>query len=70
VKRLNGNNREREVDRLGHAEIAWQQCIHVPEDKAMNENVDHQHDVDVSHRELVVFVQRLQQVIPPDPGAC
>ena len=57
---LSGDNREGKVDGFRHSEVSGQETVHVPEDERMNENIDGKHNVDVCHRELVVFVHRLQ----------
>ena len=64
------DNREGEVDGLGHAEVAGKQCVEVPEDERVDDDVDAQHDVDVGHREPVVLVYRMPQVVPLYPSTC
>jgi len=64
------DNRERKVDGFGHAEVAGKKRVEVPEDQRVADDDEAQHHVDVGHRELVVFVHRMSNVLPLYTGTC
>ena len=63
-------DREGKVDGFRHAEVAGTKSVEIPEDERVYGDVDAQHDVDVGHRELVVVVDRMSQVVPLDADTC
>lgn len=58
-----------EVPGLGHAKLAWEDGLHVPGHQAIEHRVQQQHSQHLSKAEIVVHVDRVQEVSPLDASA-
>lgn len=58
-----------EVPGLGYAKLAWEDSLHIPGHQAVEHRVQQHHPQHLSKAEIIIHIDRVQEVTPLDASA-